>query len=337
MKRILKIILLLLILIIIVFVLYFFVGKAEPAEKIEWGVTFSKRYAEDLGLDWQEVFLAILDDLKVKKIRILAYWDKVESEQGEYNFEDLDWQISEIEKRDGEIILAVGRRMPRWPECFEPEWTREFSEEEKQPKILDFISETVNHYKDRESIKIWQVENEPFLRTFGKCPWPDKKFLNKEIALVRHLDDPSTGSGRGRPVMMTESGEFSTWIGGARRADILGTSLYRKVWSKTLGYVKYPIPPIFYQRKSNLIKFLFDIDEIIAIEVQAEPWGNKPTQEMSADEQDISMSFEAFEDVLEYTRQAGFDKGYLWGVEWWYWRMKEFDDDRFWERAKELF
>ena len=42
-------------------------------------------------------------------------------------------------------------------------------------------------------------------------------------------------------------------------------------------------------------------------------------------------------DVLEYTRKAGFDKGYLWGVEWWYWRMKELQDNRFWERAKELF
>lgn len=330
MKKVLITILLILILIILVFVVYFFVGKSKPVEKVDWGVTFSKRYTIDLGLDWQKVFLAILDDLKVKKIRIMAYWDEIEAEERIYNFADLDWQVEEIEKRGGEIILAVGRRMPRWPECFEPEWTKELSEKDKQEKILAFISETINHYKSRKSIKIWQVENEPFLRTFGKCPWPDKKFLDKEIALVRHLDP-------GRPIMMTESGEFSTWVGGARRADILGTSLYRKVWSKWLGYVKYPIPPIFYQRKSNLIKFLFDLDEIIAIEVQAEPWGNKPTQEMSADEQDISMSFEAFEDVLEYTRQAGFEKGYAWGVEWWYWRKNNFNDPRFWDRAKELF
>ena len=330
MKKVLIIFLIILILIITVFILYFFVGKAHSVEKVEWGVTFSKRYAEDLGLDWKEVFLAILDDLKVKKLRVLAYWDEVEPEEGEYNFEDLDWQINEIEKRNGEIILAVGRRMPRWPECFEPEWVKMFSEKEKQPKILGFIQETINHYKDRESIKIWQIENEPFLRTFGQCPWIDKKFLEKEIALVRHID-------LSRPIMITESGEFSTWIGGARRADILGTSLYRKVCSKWLGYVKYPIPPVFYQRKSNLIKFLFDIDEIIAIEVQAEPWGHKSTQEMTVEEQDISMSFEQFEDVLEYTRRAGFEKAYLWGVEWWYWRKNNFNDPRFWNRAKELF
>ena len=329
MKKILKIILLILIIVILVLFIYFFIGKSKPAEKVDWGVTFSKRYAIDLGLDWQKTFLAILDDLAAKKIRIIAYWDEIEPERGKYNFADLDWQIDEVEKKEGEIIFVVGRRMPHWPECFEPGWAKGLSEKEKQERILVFISETVNHYKDRESIKVWQVENEPFLRTFGKCPWPDIKFLDKEIAFVRHLDNS-------RQIMITESGEFSTWIGGARRADIVGTSLYRKVYGK-LGYVKYPIPPVFYQRKANLIKFLFDLNEIIAIEVQAEPWGNKATQNMTVDEQDISMSFEQFNDVLEYTRKAGFDKAYLWGVEWWYWRKEKSGDDRFWERAKELF
>jgi len=134
--------------------------------------------------------------------------------------------------------------------------------------------------------------------------------------------------------MITESGEFSTWAGGAKRADIVGTSLYRKIHGK-LGYVQYPIPPVFYQRKTNLIKLFFGIDEVIAIEVQAEPWGDKPTQALSSEEQDITMSFERFNDVVEYTRQAGFDKAYFWGAEWWYWR-KVNGDDRFWNRAKEL-
>lgn len=307
---------------------YLFIGKPKPADRVEWGVTFSKRTAIDFGMDWKQIFLAILNDLKAKKIRLIAYWDEIEPAEDVYNFDDLDWQINEVEKRQGEIILALGRRLPRWPECFEPEWTKSSNENDKQTKILDYISEIVNHYKDKESIKIWQIENEPFLRTFGKCPWLDKEFLDREIALVKHLDV--------RPIMITESGEFSTWIGGARRADILGTSLYRKVYGK-LGYVKYPIPPIFYQRKSALIKLLFDIDEIVAIEVQAEPWGHKPTQEMTADEQDISMSFEQFENVLKYTREAGFNRAYLWGVEWWYWRKNNFDDNRFWERAKQLF
>jgi len=328
MVKILKKIILILLVLFVLLAGYLFIGKSKPAEKVEWGISFSKKATNGLELDWKEVFLAILNDLKVKKFRLIAYWDEIEKQEGKYDFTDLDWQVSEIEKRGGEIILAVGRRLPRWPECFEPDWVKKFPEKEKQEKILAFISETINHYKENESIKIWQIENEPFLRTFGKCPRLDKEFLDKEIALARALDS--------RPIMLTESGEFDTWIGGARRADILGTSLYRKVYGK-LGYVKYPLPPVFYQRKANLIKLLFDLDEIIAIEVQAEPWGPKPVQDMTAEEQDISMSFEQFNDVLRYTQEAGFDKAYLWGTEWWYWRKQQLDDNRFWEHAKQLF
>lgn len=327
-KKIIKIILLVVLAFIVINAVYLLIGKSKPADKVDWGVTFSKRYAQTLGLDWQKLFLEILDDLKTKRIRVLAYWDETESEEGKYNFKDLEWQLLEIERHGGEAIFAVGRRMPRWPECFEPTWVQSLPEEEKQEKILDFISATIKYFKDRPSIKIWQIENEPFLGTFGKCPRLDKKFLNKEIALAKYLDYR-------KPIMITESGEFSTWIGAARRADILGTSIYRTVYGK-LGYIRYPIPPIFYQRKSNLIKFFFNVDEIIAIEVQAEPWGHKPNQEMTNEEQDISMSMERFNRVLEYVREAGFNKAYLWGVEWWYWR-KINNDSRFWDAARNLF
>lgn len=326
--RIIKKILLGLIILVIILIGYLFIGKSKPAEKTEWGVTFSKRYAIDLGLDWQKTFSAILDDLKTKKIRVIAYWDEIEPEQGKYDFGDLEWQLLEIERHGGEAIFALGRKMPRWPECFEPAWAQNLSQGEKEGEILAFLKATITYFKDRPSVKIWQIENEPFLGTFGECPKMDKKFIDKEIALVRYLDYR-------KPIMITESGEFSTWIGGARRADIVGTSVYRKVYGK-LGYVKYPIPPVFYQRKANLIKLLFDLDDIIAIEVQAEPWGNKPMKEMSIEEQDITMSFGQFNDILEYIRQAGFNKAYLWGTEWWYWR-KVNGDDRFWNRAKTLF
>ena len=73
MKKILKIILLILIIVILAGFVYFFVGKSKTAEKTEWGVTFSKRYAVELGLDWQKLFSDILDDLRVKKKRIMAY------------------------------------------------------------------------------------------------------------------------------------------------------------------------------------------------------------------------------------------------------------------------
>jgi len=327
MKKILKIFLIVLILIIVILFIYLFVGKAKPADKIDWGITFSKKHAIDLGLDWKACFLKIIYDLNVKNIRLIAYWDEIEIEQGKYDFSDLDWQINQVEDINGNIILAVGMRLPRWPECFIPEWAKGFSEEERREKILSFVSKVVERYKDK--VEIWQVENEPFFIAFGECPKLDKKLLDYEIALVKGIDPL-------KPIMITESGEFSTWIGGAKRADIIGTSIYRIVYGK-LGYIKYPIPPVFYKRKTDLIKALFSVKDIIAIEVQAEPWGHKATQEMTIEEQDISMSFDQFKNVLEYVRNTGFNKAYLWGVEWWDWKIQNFNDHRFWEKAKELF
>lgn len=334
MKRFFKKILLFVILIIIGLGLYLFTGHAKPVENIKWGVTFSKGYASDFEQDWRAMFSAILDDLGVKNIRLIAYWNEIEKEKGKYNFSDLDWQINEVSKRGGEIILAVGRRLPRWPECHEPEWAKNLSQEEQEETIIGYIKETINHYKNNSNIKIWQIENEPFLSTFGNCPKLNKEFLDKEIALAKYLD-PSTGSGQVRQIMITESGEFSTWIGGARRADIVGTSIYRTIYGK-LGYVTYPIPSVFYRKKTNLIKSLFNVGRIIGIEIQAEPWGKNPVKQMDKKESDISMSFEKFNQVIKYAQNTGFNEMYLWGVEWWYW-MKQKGDDSYWNRAKELF
>ena len=73
--------------------------------KIAWGVTFSQPYTQnELGLNWQETYLAILDDLKVDHIRLSAYWNTIEKKQSEYDFADLDWQVNEASKRDVKII-----------------------------------------------------------------------------------------------------------------------------------------------------------------------------------------------------------------------------------------
>ena len=329
-KRIFIIIGLVLLLLLVVVFCYFFIGKAKPVESIDFGVTFSKIYAEQLGLDWKEAYLAILDDLRIKKIRLIAYWPEIEPIEGEFDFEDLNWQVEEAERKGVEIILAVGRRLPRWPECHIPEWAENLPEKEQQERVLVVISKVIGHYKDREVIKFWQVENEPFLRTFGECPKIDKKFLEREIALVRSLND--------RKIIITESGEFSTWIGAARRADILGTTLYRTVWVKHLDIrIRYPIPAIFYQRKSALINKFFDIDKIIVVELQAEPWGPKQNWELSLTKQFKLMNKEEFRKNIDYTKRAGFSEAYLWGVEWWYWLKVKHDNGSMWEEAKGLF
>ena len=93
--------------------------KPKP-EHIQYGMSFNTMYATELGLDWIETYDAIIDDLGVRHLRLAAHWPMIEPEKNEYNWVELDYQLAKAEASGTEVILAVGRRLPRWPECHVP-------------------------------------------------------------------------------------------------------------------------------------------------------------------------------------------------------------------------
>lgn len=330
-KRIKILFVILSIVIVILFVL-FLLSRRHTYDKseLEYGVTFSKKQAIDLGLDWKQVFQAMFIELGIKKVRLSAYWDEVEPTNDMFHWEDIDWQIEEASRHDAEIILAIGGRLPRWPECHFPDWYGELTEEEKRIEILEYIEKTVNRYKDKKNIIDWQVENEPFLSQFGECPDLNKEVLDAEIALVKSLDN--------RPIVVTDSGELSIWVPAAKRANIFGTTMYRDTYSEVLkSYIHYPINPDFFKFKRNIASWFAHPKQWMVIEMQAEPWGPSPFQYLSQEERDKTMSIEKFKEMIEFSSKTGFKEFYLWGVEWWYWEMEEQDNPIFWEEAKVLF
>jgi hypothetical protein len=299
-------------------------------EELSYGITFSKKQADSLGLNWKKAYLASFDDLGVKKIRLSAYWDEVEKNGGEYLWDDIDWQIKEGEKRDVKIILAFGGRLPRWPECHFPQWAQELDQAEREDKILRYIKAGIERYKDNNNIVAWQIENEPFLSHFGNCPKLDKSFLDKEIALVREIDP--------RPIVITDSGELSVWVQAARRADVFGTTMYRDTYSSYFKrYIHYPIGPWFFRAKKNLVSIFAHPKEWIVIELQAEPWTPIPYQNASRDERDKTMNIDKFKEMIEFSSQTGFKEFYLWGAEYWYWEKEVNNNFDIWEEARGLF
>jgi hypothetical protein len=57
-------------------------------------------------------------------------------------------------------------------------------------------------------------------------------------------------------------------------ADIVGITIYRKLWIKELKIylTHYWFSPFYYWLKAELIKKIFE-KEVISVELQAEPWG----------------------------------------------------------------
>jgi hypothetical protein len=288
------------------------------------GATFSPPYAEELGVDWRAAYLAALDDLGLKRLRLAAYWTMVEPEEGQWYWDDMDWQIDEAEKRGVKVILAVGRKLPRWPECHVPDWAGRLPESDQRQLVLRLIRETVSRYSSSSSVVAWQVENEPFFN-FGLCPETDRDFLKREIAVVRSLDS--------RPVVITESGELSTWVSAASLADVLGVSTYREVWNRLLGYFFWPIGPQVYRHKWLAVSpFLHGI---IVSELQAEPWSVGPITAMPRADQERLMNPQRLRDNMEFTARIGFPEIYLWGVEWWYW-SKVMGHSEMWDAGREI-
>lgn len=309
---------------------YFFAGSASQAQNIAWGVNFSKAHTTALGLDWRVLYSTLLDDLEVRHIKLSLDWNELEPERGRFSFEDADWQVAEAEKRGAKLLLVVGMKTMRWPECHMPEWASGFSKREQQKEILALLEAVVKKYKDSPSLLAWQVENEPLLK-FGRCPWRDRKFLEREVELVKSLD-PS------HPVIVSDSGELSFWIQAGRIGDMVSTTMYRKVWFHEIDrYVEYPLPPVFYERKAKYIDVLFE-KEVIVGELQAEPWGpGKLLYGTTIEEQNTAFDLAQFHKNIAYAKQTGLKEFYLWGAEWWFWRKERANDPVFWDEARNLF
>jgi hypothetical protein len=116
---------------ILIFICYFFIGQVQPAKEIIWGINFSQKHAQLLNLDWKKTYSAFFEELKLKNLKLITHWDLIEPEKDNYHFEDLDWQIKKAEENKAKIILVIGLKTGRWPECHLPQWAKNLNERKR--------------------------------------------------------------------------------------------------------------------------------------------------------------------------------------------------------------
>ena len=312
-------------------VFVWWLSEKPVPEKIVYGMSFNTMYANELHLDWREVYDAILDDLGVRHLRLAAHWPMVEPSPGVYNWTELDYQIERAEAVNADVIFAVGRRLPRWPECHVPEWGTNLSWEQQKEEIREYLKVVVERYKDSPSIIYWQVENEPYLEVFAKehCGELDEQFLIEEIELVRSLDPT-------RPILVTDSGNLGLWAKAYKHGDAFGTSVYVYFWNPELGQFKTALPPWFYRVKENFIKLFYGDKPTFLIELSAEPWLVEPIIDVDLETQYSRMDLQKINEIIDYAAETRYDRQYLWGAEWWYW-LKRQGHSEIWDKGKELF
>ena len=308
-------------------------GKYD-GRTMKLGVSFSIKYAEELGIDWQKAYLAALDELEIKHFRLMSYWDQLELEDDEFYWDDLDWQLDQAQRHGATVTLALGLKQPRWPECHTPRWAEGLDTQELRSEIKEYIAQVVMRYKDNQAIESYQIDNEASNDVFGECPNYDADFLQEEIDLVRRLDDTKL-------IISNVSNQSGLPMNGpVESVDKVGLSVYKRAHFEALGrtwfWSFWYVPSEWHSMRAALIEGL-DNKPVFIHELQTEPWGADITRNLSLDEQNQTMDSEKLLDIVNFAEQIGTDEVYLWGVEWWYWRKTQFNDRELWQTVKDLY
>lgn len=301
------------------------INKSRPTE---YGVSFSQIQAERYGSDWKSNYIALLDDLGFKKIRIPAYWNRIEPTPGNFDFTETDWMINEATKRDAKIVLVVGQKNIRYPECFYPTWLDTSNAQDVSEKAVNMVRAVSTHYKSNPTVESWQLENEFLLKSFGNCPAKvlTNSQLSKELVALKSIDS-------GKKIILSQSDQFGFPIVGPF-GDEFGFSMYRWAWDKKIGYFRYPQGGEYFWWKAALINLLYKQD-IKIHELQAEAWGPVGNEHLGYKESLKTMNPRQLLDNINYAKQTRIKNIDLWGAEWW-WHMKQTGHPEIWEIIKEI-
>jgi hypothetical protein len=305
----------------------------QSSKPLAMGATFIPDYAKSLGVEPKETLNAMLTDLDIKQLRLVGYWDKMEPQEGKYDFSELDWQFAMANQHNAKVSLAIGLRQPRWPECHMPTWAKDEPMDVWSVQVKAFMGAVIARYKDNPALQSYQLENEYFLSVFGDCPDFSRSRLVDEYNYVKDHDDT-------HPVIVSRSNNAIGLPLGQPQPDVFAVSVYKRVWDVTLTkrYVEYPFPAWFYGFLGGAGKLMTGKDLYIH-ELQAEPW--PPNQldiiKTPLSEQSKSLDANRLANRFGYAKGTGLRSIDLWGAEYWYYRKQVLHDPSVWNVAKQQY
>jgi hypothetical protein len=237
---------------------------------------------------------------------------------------DLDWQLDQVSRAGRSVLLTAGMKAIGWPEFFIParytpparSWGEVGSSSPAlSSAVLDFLTATVERYRNHPALLAWQLENEPLNRSGPRHWWIGSELLERELAVVRRLDPE-------RPLLLTAFGHVN-WVldllsnpwgqGPSRLLELLpaggtlGLDVYIRV-EQRLGPLQW-IWRADRAWRSEAARWRREAErggrQAWVTEAQAEPWGPRSFQPA-----DIRT-------VVEGVRSAGYETVLLWGAEHW--------------------
>lgn len=301
------------------------------------GTTFSPLQCYYMNLDFHQAFRQIAQ-LGLARVRLGAYWNVIEKQRGEYDFTELDWLLDQCAQHRIEVVLAVGMKVPRWPEFHLPQWVNHLGDtgpgmvplDQRSPQVaemaLQFVGRVVEHCRSAPALKYWQIENEPFTQleiTGGR--YLSSEFVHREVELVRvsKLTDQKIllTNAIHLPVPKLTEDEPAFWKS-LSLADAVGMNVYTKVPSGNPGEYLEPAESFWRTLLSWQVTLQANELEAWIAEAQAEPW--EPKQLVAMENRNYpSATPERMTALVQTLRDIGYRSILLWGCEYWYWQMQQ--------------
>ena len=316
--------------ILLISVCVFLIFSRRPknfSDDISWGLTFSKYSAERYNPDWKANYLAILDELRPRRMRIIFYWEDLEPEPGNYLFRDYDWMVAEAEKRNIDLILVMGQSVGSDDKCYFPEWYKDDQKEIRESKTLALLKALTERYQDSPRVTAFQLEERPLGR--GKeCNEVSLRFFQKEIETIKRLDPD-------RKIILTDSVLGTRWLWGSFTTDELAVTekivLGEDDGSRVLNW--------FFKHclwfKKNIYFFNWRDKNFSLYNFKASPEIKDQAWNKSLEEQLELMDLNRFQAEIKAVEALGISPVYLNGAEWWY-SLKKEGMNGFWEQAGNL-
>lgn len=344
---------------LIFFIVFVYISTAFlnpiPTRKIKkdyrprYGISYSFEQAGWFGVDPRSDYVRMLEEYKFDWIRLPFFWNQMVDKDGSFNknFEDLKFAIGEAQKRDVKVIVAIGAKVPYFPEYH---WPKEIEDKVRfgevigadhavTDDILAIDEKVVSELAPFDNVAFWQVENEPLIGNVNK--WKiDASLVAKEADVVRKTDFGN------RPIILNHAAtgfydnSWQTLLPILKKGDVFAVNAFFKtkgtdlISAKILGkeihvlwpnHLVWPVhswfvfSPDFSKIKKETV--IAGID-LWVLEMQAEPYIKKVEEA-----KDPLLSFEP-EDISaadKFLRSYGIKSIGFWGVHFWQYRKERGD------------
>ncbi|HEX4216022.1 MAG TPA: beta-galactosidase [Candidatus Dormibacteraeota bacterium] len=326
----------------------------ESRGETRLGISFRTPQLEPLGLDAESTLRDLLRH-PFARIRLGAYWNRIESAPDRFRFDELDAQIDACERAGKEIILCLGPlKTFGYPEFFVPRHhlpepleegslVRPQSHSDLLAAATRFLTRVVERYRERPAIIAWQLEHEAVDPLGNEHSWRmATDFVERELRAVRGADP-------GRPVLMNgflptslpvhlhqwwrTRDQGDSLVAAEGLADIVGIDYYPRHALLDLGPLTLYLdgsrsPWQAWRRRRIQARVEKSGRRLMVSEAQAEPWEAVTTPPSPDGEAMYSCSPESLIDT--YNRWMRWSGGRLsaylfWGAEYWIHRQRAGD------------